>query len=316
MTQVSGARAAFSPPMPSGQAPRLLAMLALEAGLIVTWSAGFVGVRFASDHAPIFLVLLWRSLGSGLVLLPFALGFGPGWRLRDVIHQVLFGALAMAGYLGAFAYSISMGVPTGLVALITDMLPLIVAILSWPILKQYLSAEQWLGTCIGFAGVVLASGWSASVGNAPLWAYGLPVLGTAALALATLLQERDSARAMPVYQSLCIQCLSAAAVFAVFAWIEGGVAPVMKTGFIAGIVWLVFVATFGAWGLYYLALRKSSPARVTAVLYLSPPVTMIWAWAMFGEKLTWAMAFGFAISLAGIVIFARSTQKEKNSETF
>jgi drug/metabolite transporter (DMT)-like permease len=315
VTPVSDTAAALDPELQSGRASRLLAMLALEVGLIVTWSAGFVGVRFSSDHAPIFLVLLWRSLGSGLVLLPFALGFGPSWRLRDVIHQTLFGALAMAGYLGAFAYSISSGVPTGLVALITDMLPLMVAIMSWPLLRQFLTPRQWLGTFIGFAGVVLASGWSASIGNAPLWAYALPVIGTAALALATLLQERSSARAMPVYQSLCIQCLSAAVVFAVFAWAEGGVAPVMELAFIGGIAWLVFVATFGAWGLYYLALRKSSPARVTSVLYLSPPVTMIWAWIMFGEKLTWAMAFGFAVSLAGIIIFARSSHKEINNET-
>jgi len=83
------------------------------------------------------------------------------------------------------------------------------------------------------------------------------------------------------------------------------VLPVADPGFVGGILWLVFVATFGAWSIYYLALRKSSPARVTAVLYLSPPVTMIWAWVMFGEKLSWAMAAGLAVSLAGIVIVAR-----------
>jgi drug/metabolite transporter (DMT)-like permease len=42
------------------------------------------------------------------------------------------------------------------------------------------------------------------------------------------------------------------------------------------------------------------------VLYLSPPVVMIWAWIMFGEPLSWAMAVGMAVSLAGIVLFARS----------
>ena len=109
---------------------------------------------------------------------------------------------------------------------------------------------------------------------------------------------------MPVYQSLCIQCLSAAVIFAGFAWNEGGVLPVMNREFIGGILWLVFVATFGAWGLYYLALQKSSPARVTAVLYISPPVTMLWAWAVFNEPLTWAMAIGFVVSLAGIALVA------------
>jgi drug/metabolite transporter (DMT)-like permease len=109
-----------------------------------------------------------------------------------------------------------------------------------------------------------------------------------------------------VHQSLCLQCLSAAAILGVAAWFEGGVPPVPVAGFVGGILWLVVVATFGAWGLYYLALRRSSPARVTAVLYLSPPVVMVWAWLMFDEPLSWAMAAGLAVSLAGIVIFARS----------
>ncbi len=284
----------------------LAVLVLLEAALVVCWSAGFIGVRFASDHAPIFLILLWRSLVSGLVLLPFALALGPKMRGRDVLFQMLLGALAMAGYLSGFALAIGLGVPTGLVALITDMLPLAVAFLSWPILGQALTGRQWIGSLIGLAGVVIASGGSLDWGNVPLWAYGLPVLGTLSLALATLLQKRSAVNAMPVYQSLCIQCLSAAAIFSVLAWHEGGMLPVMDRGFVGGILWLVFVATFGAWSLYYLALRKSSPARVTAILYLSPPVTMIWAFLMFGEPLSWAMALGLLVSLAGILIVARA----------
>ncbi len=280
--------------------------LLLEAALVISWSAGFVGIRFASDYAPIFSILLWRSLVSGMLLLPFALTQGPRLRAREVMSQMAFGALAMSGYLGCFGLSISQGVATGLVALITDMLPLVVAVLSWPVLGQRLSGRQWLGTGIGLLGVVVASGVTTQTGNIPLWAYLLPVLGTASLALATLLQKGSTSNSMPVYQKLCIQCLSAAAIFALFAWNEDSVLPVLNPGFIGGILWLVFVATFGAWGLYYLALRHTSAARVTAILYLSPPVTMVWAWLMFDEPLSWAMAVGLVISLVGIVIFARA----------
>jgi len=284
----------------------LAILVLLEAALVICWSAGFIGIRFASDHAPIFLILLWRSLVSGIVLLPFALTIGPRPRRKDVLPQVLFGALAMSAYLGAFALAISHGVPTGLVALITDMLPLMVAVLSWPVLGQALNGRQWIGSFIGLAGVLIASGWSLNMADVPLWAYALPVVGTLSLAMATLLQKRSPTNFMPVHQSLCIQCLSAAAIFSVFAWHEGSVLPLLEPGFVGGILWLVFVATLGAWSLYYLALRKSSPARVTAVLYLSPPVVMIWAWVMFGEPLSWAMAGGLVVSLVGIVIVARS----------
>ena len=280
--------------------------LLLEAALVICWSGGFVGIRFAIDYAPVFSILLWRSLVSGLVLLPFALAMGPRMRLKDVLSQVAFGALAMSGYLGCFAFSIAQGVPTGLVALITDLLPLVVAVLSWPVLGQVLTLRQWLGTSIGLVGVLVASGITSPSGHVPLWAYLLPVLGTVSLALATLLQKSSASQAMPVYQKLCIQCLAAAAIFALPAWQQGSVLPVFNAGFIGGVLWLVWVATFGAWGLYYLALRHTSAARVTAILYLSPPVTMVWAWAVFNEPLSWAMAIGLGISLSGIVLFARA----------
>jgi drug/metabolite transporter (DMT)-like permease len=280
-------------------------LIGLEIAMLLSWSAGFIGTRFASDHAPISLILLWRSLASGVLLLPIALVFGPKIRLRDALEQAAIGAFAMAGYLAGFGLAIGFGVPTALVALITDMLPLAVAILSWPLLGQALNGKQWLGTGLGMTGVVLASMESLSLGSVEIWAYFLPVAGTLALAASTLLQRRFQSRDMPVYQSLCIQCLAAAAVFAVFAYQEGRVAPVLEPEFIGGVLWLVVVATFGAWTLYYVALKKSSPARVTAVLYASPPVTMIWAWAMFGEPMSWMMVVGLIVSLIGIVTVAR-----------
>ncbi|RUV80051.1 EamA/RhaT family transporter, partial [Mesorhizobium sp. M1A.F.Ca.IN.020.32.1.1] len=94
----------------------VIVLVVLEGALVVSWSAGFVGIRFAIDHAPIFLILLWRSLVSGLLLLPFALTMGPAIRWKDAFSQMLFGALAMSGYLAGFALAISYGVPTGLVA--------------------------------------------------------------------------------------------------------------------------------------------------------------------------------------------------------
>ena len=286
-------------------------VVGLEVALVISWSAGFIGIRFAIDYAPIFLILLWRSLVSGLVLLPFALLMGPRMKGKDVLHQMAFGTLAMSGYLAGYALAIAQGAPTGIVALITDMLPLAVALLSWPVLGQALTGRQWIGTIVGVAGVLIASGWSATSSDYPMWTYILPVLGTTSLALATLLQKRSSSGAMPVYQSLCIQCISASVIFAGFAWNEGGVLPVLNKEFIGGILWLVFIATFGAWGLYYIALQKSSPARVTAILYISPPVTMIWAWVVFNEPLSWAMAIGLVVSLIGIVIVARA-QKHRH----
>jgi drug/metabolite transporter (DMT)-like permease len=283
----------------------LVVLVLLEAGLIVSWSAGFIGMRFALDYAPVWLVLFWRTLVAGLLLLPFALLIGPRLRLPDVLSHMLFGTLTMCAYLGLFSLGIARGVPTGLVALISDLLPMAVALLSWPVLGHALTKRQWLGSVIGMSGVLIASAHSVSTGDAALWAYALPVLGTMCVAVSTLLQKRSTANAIPIHQSLCIQTLTAATLFGAYAVYEGRVMPPIEPGFIGGIAWLVLIATFGAYSLYILALRRSTAARVTAVLYLSPPVTLIWAWIMFSEPLTWPIAAGLLVSLLGIVVFAR-----------
>lgn len=48
-----------------------------------------------------------------------------------------------------------------------------------------------------------------------------------------------------------------------------------------------WIAYFGGYALYWVCLRRSSATRVSTVLYLSPPITMLWAWAMFNEPLSW-----------------------------
>lgn len=276
----------------------------LAAALIVSWSSGFVGIRYATEQAPVFMVLFWRSLVSGVLLLPFALLIGPRIPLRTMGEQALFGFLGMFLYLGGFAIAIGFRVPTGLVALMADLVPLAIAALSLPMLGQRLSGRQWLGTGIGMAGVLLVSADVLAVGNAPLFAYVLPVLGMLSFAFATVLQRRMRKTQLAIHQSLCLQCLSAAAMFAVCALAEGGIMPPLTAGFAFGIGWLVVFATFGAWGVYYYCLRHYPAARVSSVIYLSPPVTMIWAWALYGEPLTLTMGVGLVATLIGVSLAA------------
>lgn len=276
----------------------------LAALLVLTWSTGFLGVRGLSDSTPILTILFWRSLVSGLILLPFALRYGPRLDARALAEQALFGTLGMFVYLGGFSLAIGQGVPTGLVALITDMLPLGVALLAGPILGQHLGRRGWLGTAIGIAGVALVSAEGLRLGDAPLWALALPVAGTMAFALSAVLQRKLRPASVAVHQSLCLQCLTAAALFALAALPFGGVAPTPTASFAAGIGWLVLFATFGGYGTYYLCLRRYPAPQVTAVLYLSPPVTLFAAHLAFGEPLSPLMLIGTAITLAGVMLAA------------
>ncbi len=279
----------------------------LAALLVISWSSGFVGIRYASEHASVLLVLFWRTLLSGAILAPFALLLGPPLRARQVLIQCLLGVMIVFLYLGGFALAIEQRVPTGLVALISDLVPLAIACLSHIVLKERLSRRQWFGTLLAILGVVLVSAHSLAIGSAPLWAYGITVAAMLVFALATVLQKYLGLVDMPIHQSLAIQFLSGALLFGLCAARQGPLLPPLESGFLFGIAWLVLIATFLCYTIYYACLRLYPASKVSAAVYLSPPVTMLWGAALFGEPLSGSMVLGLGITLVGVWLtsFAR-----------
>jgi drug/metabolite transporter (DMT)-like permease len=92
--------------------------------------------------------------------------------------------------------------------------------------------------------------------------------------------------------------------------------PVPTTGFAMSVLWTVALSTFGGYGLYWVCLRRTSATRVASVLYLSPPITMLWAWAMFDEPLSWEIAAGMAVSATGIWLVARAEARRAETASY
>ncbi|WP_395334676.1 EamA family transporter [Novosphingobium sp. BL-8H] len=273
--------------------------------LLLCWSSSFIGIRFTIDYAPIALVAFWRNLIAGVLLLPLAFMAGPLPNLRQIVAQAFIGVFAMGGLILGCGFAIEQGVPTGIVALMSDMLPLAIVLFSVPILGKIISRGEGVGVALAACGVIVASTGALRVGEAPLWAYGLPIAGMISIAVVTLLQQRWPWSRLPIYQSLAIQSLSSAVVFLAVSLYGGRLMPPAEPKFWYGMTWLVLFATIGAYGLYYFCLRKLSPSKVSSVLYLSPPATMVWGRLMFGEPLSLAMGIGLGITLAGLVIVER-----------
>lgn len=86
--------------------------------------------------------------------------------MRALKDQALFGIMSVFLYLGGFVLAIEQMVRTGLVALISDLLPLAIAALSQRFLGERLTPRQWKGTAIAIAGVLIVSFDSLSFGVA------------------------------------------------------------------------------------------------------------------------------------------------------
>ncbi|WP_318358535.1 DMT family transporter [Enterobacter sp.] len=279
----------------------------LEAGLLLTWSSGFIGARFSIDYAPALLVVFWRCVVVSVLLLPFVYKSLLKTPFLVLLRNGGIGLLAMAGYMTGVTQGIALGVPAGLAALCADLLPLGMALLAAIFLGERLVPQVWLGLIVGLGGVIWVTHDVLGQGSAPLWAYGLPVAGMLSLAVATLWQKRGGAsRSMDLLPDLWLQCFVSSFAFAAIQGSQGSLAPIPTLGFTLSVLWTVVLATFGGYGLYWICLRRSSATRVASVLYLSPSITLLWAWAMFGEPLSWQVAIGMVISAVGIWLVLRA----------
>ncbi|YAF55824.1 Permease of the drug/metabolite transporter (DMT) superfamily [Pseudomonas sp. E141] len=283
---------------------------------MLSWSSGFIGARFSLDYAPPLLVVFWRCVLVTLVLFPFV-----ARNLRRTSAAVLLknagiGLLAMAGYLAGITQGIALGVPAGLAALFADLLPMGLALLAAGVLGQRLAWPVWAGLVIGLVGAALVTHGALAWGDAPLWTYALPLLGMLSLAVATLWQKHlPPSQSFGLLPNLWLQCCVSGFAFALVEGLQGSLAPIPSTGFVLSVLWTAGLSTIGGYGLYWLCLRRASATRVASVLYLSPPVTMLWAWAMFNEPLSWQMVSGMAVSGIGIWMVVRTEARQPVADT-
>ena len=72
--------------------------------------------------------------------------------------------------------------------------------------------------------------------------------------------------------------------------------------FLFALGWLVFVLSLGGIWLFYFLIRRAAATRVVSLFYLTPPVTALMAWALFGEHLALPALAGMAVCVAGVFL--------------
>ncbi|MFD8572134.1 DMT family transporter, partial [Streptomyces sp. NPDC059639] len=275
----------------------------LSVGFVLTWSSGFIGAKLGAAEASAVTTLMWRFLPLALVLAA-VVGRRAVRELtaRSLARQIAVGALSQSGYLLTVYYAIQLGVSSGTTALIDGTQPLVAGALAGPLLRQYVTARQWAGLCLGLAGVlVVTTADATAVTGVPPWAYGIPFLGMMSLVAATFVESRSATRVEPMV-GLGVHCATSAVVFTLLAVATGDAAPPAAPSFWLSLVWLIGLSTFGGYGLYWVVLRRDGLTRVNTLMFLMAPVTAVWGAVMFGEPFGVRTALGLALGLAAVVV--------------
>jgi len=291
--------------------PAIRSLLAVEAVFLLVWSSGFIGAKYGLPYAGTFTLLFWRYLLLSVVLLAWLaarreLHFGDAAQVQRAAGM---GILAHAVWLVAVLKAIEFGVPPGIVALVAALQPLLTGVAAGPVLGERVAGVQWLGLLLGFVGVAVVVGDRMGGEAAAWWAYLLPLVSALALTWATVWQRKLEIRDagfLPVLKNLAVQCWASAVVLFPLALGVENLRAEWNGEFVFALGWLTFVVSLAAYGLLIFLFKHRPAAHVAALLYLTPPVTMLMDYLAFGAALTVNGVIGLCIAAAGVYLSRRA----------
>jgi len=275
---------------------------------VLLWSTGFIGAKLG---LPYIEPLHFLSLRYVLVLAlmgALVLATRAPWPKdpRQAIHIGLSGLLLHGVYLGGVFMAIRAGLPAGITALVVGLQPLITALGAGAWLGERVGRWQWAGLALGFVGVALVV--QGKFGQVPA-AGLLPMLIPAVAALAgitagTLYQKRFCPR-FDLRTGALLQFAPSLALTVPLAWlIETG--NIQWTGqLLFALAWLVLVLSLGAITLLNLLIRSGGAVNVASLFYLTPVVTALMAWGLFGETLGPTALAGMGLAVGGVALARR-----------
>ncbi|AZF25698.1 DMT family transporter [Pseudomonas sp. R2-60-08W] len=282
-----------------------LGLLLLQGAFVLSWSSGYIGAKLGTQGSGAFNLLFWRFL-----LVSLCLGAFLNVRLLKVTwaqirHYAIIGCLSQFLYLSCLYVAIQNGLPPGIAAIIAALQPLMTAALSTGSATERSGGWQWVGLMVSFAGVaiVIAGQYSNGGEEVGLAMYGLPLVAALGLTLATLYERRSQqSKQAGLLMPLFIQSLLTLIGFTGAVLYTDTLSIPYNADVLVSIVWLTVFSTFAAYLSLWRLLRVMTATRVAALVYLEPPVTLVWAALMFGDEIHVSTYAGIAVVIAGLLL--------------
>jgi drug/metabolite transporter (DMT)-like permease len=275
---------------------------------VLIWSTGFIGARYGMPYAEPATFLTLRFAATLLVMVPAA------WLMRVRMpsarltgHLAVAGLLIQGGYLLGVFEAIRHGLAAAVAALIVGLQPVLTAV-AGTLVRERLSKAQWLGLGLGFLGVALVVGERLSLAGASPLSIGMAVMALLSITGGTLYQKwfcpRFDLRAGSVVQfAAALLLVVPVALFAESRRIE------WSPSLVGALVWSVLALSVGAISLLFLLLRRDAASRVASLMYLTPAVTALLAWVLFGEAISGLMGVGMVVTALGVASMSRGTAR-------
>ena len=272
---------------------------------ILLWSSAFITTKPIIDNSDPFAALAFRFffVALGFYLFSLYLKQSIVVNYKNLIESILSGVLFHGFYLGGVFYSISIGMPTGIAALIVTLQPVLTNALSGPILGEQVTIKQWIGVLLGFLGATLVLGLDIG-SDIPLLGVVATIIALIAITTSTIWQKKISNN-LPLSVSNFYQ--AAGGCFFHILIIIFFTKPYINFSktFIIAMSHQIFLVSFGAFTILMFLIKKNSASKTVSIFFLIPATSAFMAWVFLNESLTNLDLLGFLITTIGVYIATR-----------
>ena len=272
---------------------------------VLLWSSAFITTKPIINNSDPFAALAFRFFFVAIGFYLFSLYSKQSVIInqKNLIESLFSGVLFHGFYLGGVFYSISIGMPTGIAALIVTLQPVLTNALSGPILGEKVTLKQWIGVLLGFVGASLVLGLDIG-SDIPLLGLTATIIALIAITISTIWQKKLSNN-LPLPVSNFYQAMGGFLFHVLIIIIFAEPYIDFNSTFIIAISHQIFLVSFGAFTILMYLIKNNSASKTVSVFFLIPATSAFMAWLFLNESLTNLDLIGFLITTIGVYIATR-----------
>ena len=272
---------------------------------ILLWSSAFITTKPIVDNSDPFSALAFRFFFVALGFYIFSVYSKQSIIInqKNLIESIFSGVLFHGLYLGGVFYSISIGMPTGIAALIVTLQPILTNAFSGPILGEKVTIKQWIGVLLGFSGAVLVLGLDVGL-NIPMLGLVATIVALISITASTIWQKKLSNN-LPLSVSNFYQAVGGCLFHALVILFFGKPYINFSETFFIAMGHQIFLVSFGAFTILMFLIQNNSASKTVSIFFLIPTTSAFMAWLFLNENLTPLDLIGFFITTIGVYIATR-----------
>ncbi|HST31772.1 MAG TPA: EamA family transporter [Chthoniobacterales bacterium] len=297
-------------------APRRIQLITAFAALYIIWGSTYLGIFFAIQSIPPFLMAGARFFLAGLIMFAIARMQGPlqstwvDWKTSLVV-----GACLLLGGNGGVTISEKF-IETGLASLIVATVPIYMTLLGWLIgMTRRPSRIAWVGLAGGFLGVAILLGpelrFTGGGNRHPLIGM-LILLVTSFIWSAGSLYSRGVKHVASPFFASAQQMFCGGLLLMLVGLLSGELKdfrPEKITALSLGaFAYLVLIGAIVGYTAYFWLLRNCDPAKVATYAYVNPIVAVLLG-ALFAHETVTLRTLLAAILILGSVALIITVQQ-------